>query len=456
MIVLKRKPLSRRTLLRGAGVSMAIPLLDAMISSNAYAQSSPQRFFALFLPNGTTPTSWRPSAPGQLTAASLTPCLLDLAGAAQEGVYPGYGSLLNDVTVVSRCGHVQLNTGIHTVAMSLQAFDRGLARDAPQAPSLDVMIATKHRARFPYLSMSGTTSLDLNQGFITWDNADTPGQVYRSLQSVFNDVFGSSEAQAEIAARNASILDFVLEDAIRLQGELGQADRLRLEEYLESVRALEQQIQVDPIVCDNSAIGSLNGLDLHSTAKAYMDMAVLAFSCDLTRVATLQYSTSYSLNYGTYTAGSSTPDATGRVGLTALNDHLVSHKVGDVDRVMDLDALSAAAALQLANDRVILASRFKVRRFCYIVNKLKNTTTPTGNLLDDSLVLYCSENGNGDNHSRVEMPVLLAGRAGGFQPGRIVDAANQQTQGLHCAILNRFGFELDTYGNPAARPIAGL
>lgn len=87
---------------------------------------------------------------------------------------------------------------------------------------------------------------------------------------------------------------------------------------------------------------------------------------------------------------------------------------------------------------------------------MKAATTATGNLLDESLVLYTSENGDGDSHGRKNMPIMLAGHVGGFQTGRAVQANNAPTGGLHCSIINYFGVELSKYGDPASGPIAGL
>jgi len=173
-------------------------------------------------------------------------------------------------------------------------------------------------------------------------------------------------------------------------------------------------------------------------------------ACDLTRVVTLQYSDSWGVNYSGYTIGS------GKEALGTWSDHFISHKLDDTDRATDLDGLDRAEAQRIADARVVATSRFKVRRFAYLVNALKNVKTPTGTLLDESLVMYVSENGDGDSHARKNMPVLLAGHAGGFKTGRSVAASNQVTGSLHASIIQRFGFEAATYGSPAGKPIAEL
>ncbi len=456
MNFLTNKRLSRRTLLRGSGVALALPMLDIMMPQKAQAQSGAKYFFTLFCPNGTDPNDWRPQA-GALTRNNLSKCLQDLNGFSAEQIWPACTSLLDDVTVVTRCGHRELGTDIHSPDMALQAYNR--QGGAIKAASLDMKIAQRHKSVFPYLSMSAHPDSDLGQGYISWEGANKPADVRRDPQALFNDIFGAqagSVAANAVAVRKASVLDFVLEEARKLKSRVGQADKLRVDQYLDSVRTVEEQLSVDGLACNADPISNFTQNNWHDKSKAFIDIGVLAMSCDLTRVATVQYSNSWGLNYSGYVLGDGTRDEAGTIGVGNHSDHFISHKLGDRDRAKDLDDLPQSVAQRIANDRVVLTSRFKVRRYAYLVDKLRNTSTPTGNLLDNSLALYCSENGNGDNHSRNEMPILLAGRAGGFQPGRVVDANGQQTQGLHCAILNRFGFELDSYGDPARGPIAGI
>ena len=105
----------------------------------------------------------------------------------------------------------------------------------------------------------------------------------------------------------------------------------------------------------------------------------------------------------------------------------------------------------------MLTSRFKVRRFAYLVNQLKRTSNGMGGtLLDDTLAMFVSENGDGDSHSRKNMPILLAGHAGGFETGRVVAATDKPTGALHASIIKRFGFDVSSYGSPAGSPITGL
>ena len=193
-----------------------------------------------------------------------------------------------------------------------------------------------------------------------------------------------------------------------------------------------------------------SGGNWHSKTKQLIDLAVLAMACDLTRVVTLQSSDSWGVNSGDYQLG------TGTEACGTWSDHFISHKLDDTDRATDLDSLDRAEAQRIADARVVQTSRFKVRRFAYLVNALKRATTPTGTLLDECIAMYTSENGDGDSHARKNMPILLAGHVGGFKTGRGVAATNKPTGALHASILKYYGIDAPSYGNPAGGPIAEI
>jgi hypothetical protein len=280
--------------------------------------------------------------------------------------------------------------------------------------------------------------------------------VVRNPRDLFNTLFGSMMTGTGTSAdktrkRQASVLDAVLQDANRLNAKLGAADRQRLGQYLQSIDEVEKQLVVaTPTTCTAPAQPASGG-NWHAKTKAFVDLTVLALACDLTRVVTIQYSDSWGVNYSDYTIGS------GQEALGTWSDHFISHKLDDTDRATDLDGLPRADAQKIADARVVLTSRFKVRRFAYLVNQLKRTSNGLGGtLLDDTLAMYISENGDGDSHSRKNMPILLAGHAGGFQTGRVVAATDKPTGALHASIIKRFGLDVSSYGSPAGSPLADL
>jgi hypothetical protein len=456
---MKLSSLSRRTVLRGAGVSLALPFLEAMTPRNARAAvSTPQRFFALFYPNGTDPGQWEPK-PGMLSAENLPACLADLNGFQSERIWPAQSSILSDVSVVTGIDHSGVCTDIHVPSVALSAHKGTKNNFTPSAPTLDQYLATSLQGETPFrnLALSATSSTDISQGTISFRENGQPETIIRNPRQLFTNLFGAATTPpagggtpAPNAARQKALLDLVLSDATRLKTRLGRADQQRLDQYLDSVHELEAQIQGgEAIECATPAEPPTGG-DWHSKAKLFIDLAVLAFACDLTRVVALQYSDSWGVNYPDYNLGE------GIMGVKDWSDHFISHKLDDTDRATDLDGLDRQEAMRIANARVIATSRFKVRRYAYLVDQLKKVATPTGTLLDESLVLYASENGDGDSHARTHMPVLLAGHAGQFATGRSVAATGKNTGALHASIIRRFGLDVSSYGSPMGTPIADL
>jgi hypothetical protein len=435
---------------------MALPFLEVMTPSRARATSAPvQRFIAFFYPNGTDPPKWNPPA-GALVGTSLPECLEDMNGFAAEGIWPAETAIFQDVTVVTGIDHQGVSSEIHNPSMALCAHKA----PNPMQPTLDQVLADHLRGTAAYrnFALSATTSNDISQGNISFKAGGQPETNVRRPDQFFDTLFGSGmvggggdAAAAERARlRQQSVLDAVRDDATRLNARLGSVDRQRIDQYFTAIEEVERQITtVPPATCTVPTKPASSG-NWHEKAKLFVDLTVLAMACDLTRTVTIQYSDSWGVNYSDYTLGS------GIEGLGTWSDHFISHKLDDTDRATDLDGLDRTEAMRIANVRVVQTSRFKVRRFAYLVNKLKSVATATGTLLDESLVMYCSENGDGDSHARKNMPILLAGHAGGFETGRSVAATNQPTGALHAAIQRRLGMDVSSYGDPVGMPIAAL
>ena len=366
--------------------------------------------------------------------------------------------MYQDVTVVTGIDHSGVSTDIHVPSMALSAY-AGIANNyTPPEPTLDQFLADRIQGNTPYrnLAFAATGSTDIAQGNISFRAGGQVESVIRDPRQAFQTLFGNldtSQDQAQLQAaqlRQQSVLDFMREDAERLQLRLGAADKQRVDQYLQAVYELEQQVTaVAPDGCSIPEEPAQGG-DWHSKAKAFADLTALAMACDLTRVATLQYSDSWGVHYGNYPMGS------GLEALSDWSDHFLSHKLDDTDRATDLDGLERSQAQQIADARVVLTSRFKARRYAYLVDALKAISTPTGNLLDETLVMYISENGDGDSHARTNMPILLAGHVGGFETGRVVAANGAPTGALHHAIIRQYGIELDGYGDQNSAPLAEL
>jgi hypothetical protein len=463
-MMIPKQPLSRRTILRGiGGAGMAVPFLEAMRPRVARAQTAPvRRFIAFFYPCGTDPRKWNPVA-GPLNTTTVSECLQDLKGFAAEGIWPAESAaLLSEVTAVTGIDHSGVCTDIHRPAMALAAHKGTTDPNTPSVPTLDQFLADQLQGTTPYrnLALSATPSTDIGQGNISFRTGGQVSSVTRNPRDLFNTLFpagsmtgGGATAEERARRRQKSVLDYVLEDANRLNGKLGAGDKQRLGQYLQAVSEVEKQVIVvtpPPATCTAPTQPATGG-NWHSKSKAFIDLMVLAMACDKTRIATLQYSDSWGVNYSDYALGS------GMEALGTWSDHFISHKLDDTDRATDLDGLPRADAQRIADARVVTTSRFKVRRFAYLLSALKRTAGVNGgSLLDESIVMFTSENGDGDSHSRKNMPILLAGHAGGFQTGRVVAATNLSTGALHASIIKRLGIEVTTYGNPAGSPIADL
>jgi hypothetical protein len=290
--------LSRRALLRGvAGGGIALPFLEVMAPRRAHAQSVPKRFVGFFYPCGTDPKKWNPPA-GALTATTVSECLQDLKGFATEGIWPAETTTLSDITVVSGIDHSGVCVDIHMPSMSLSAHKGTANSYTPPQPTLDQYLADKLQGTSPYrnLALSATGSTDIGQGNISFRTGGQVASVTRNPRDLYTTLFGSmmtgSAGTDKARRRQASVLDAVLEDANRLSARLGAADRQRLGQYLQAIDEVEKQLVVTtPMTCTAPGQPATGG-NWHSKTKLFVDLAVLALACDLTRVVTIQYSDS--------------------------------------------------------------------------------------------------------------------------------------------------------------------
>jgi Protein of unknown function (DUF1552) len=456
------RPISRRALLRGAGVALGLPFLEAMRTRSLRAQTlSPQRFLAFFCPCGTEPTRWEPKVTDAITQADLTECLVDMAGFEAEQEWPAVGPVFSDITWITNVNHEAICADIHNPSMALCAHNaNGASPEVPPQATLDQYLAERIQDVTPFRSLTSSATGDtaITQGFLSFRGKGQSEAVYRDAKALFDAVFSGRTLEGGMMAgtpmvvnnRQTSILDYATSDATRLSQRLGAEDKQRVERYLASVRELEQQIQTTSTTTSASCTmpqAPAATRDMHTNTKLMLDLTLMAFQCDLTRVAVVQYSNSWDVNYAKYEL----PE-----GVGSWSDHFISHKLDDNDRATDLDGLAREEAMRIANARVVQTSRFKARRFANVVSALKAAPSASGSLFDETLALYCSENGDGDSHSRKRVPYMLAGKAGGFKPGRVVDAGGRPTGALHASILNYFGQEVDEYGAPASGPIPGL
>lgn len=413
--------LSRRTILRGLGTALALPMLEAMVPGTARAQAMrPQRFVAFYVPCGIRMNRWTPAATG--AGYTLSSILQPL------GAYNGAASIKDDVLVLSGLSNRPARpdgpgdhaSGTGAFITCAHPFKTSGA-DIRNGISFDQVLANAWRTQTRFASLElgqdgGGGSGDCDSGYscayarnIAWASATQPLAKETNPQAVFDRLFSGIDPNttaAAIAKRKRyrqSVLDSVKEDSVALQGKLGATDKRKLDEYLTGVRELEVRVASEqPSSC---APGARPGAwtDIRDKADQFLDLITFAFQCDLTR----------SITYMQQNAGSGYTYRFLSVNGTAISDghHTLSHHGGDAAK----------------NDALEVINRWEVEQFAKLARKLKAVTEPDGTtLLDNAALFFSSEIEDGDSHSHLNMPVLVAGKAG-----------NQLRTGQHLAFPNQ-------------------
>lgn len=384
----RHRPLSRRTFLRGCGAAIALPLLDIMGKSEVAAGNAapPTRAAFFYIPNGVVQTGWHPTETGKDFA--LSPTLQPLAPVREKiSVF----SKLDRIKVAGTDGHAQAGA----CWLSSAAPDELSPAGYPLKRTLDQIIAGvtgKHTA-FRSLELSCNPYED-NRESVYFDNISWygHGHVARSLRdpkAVFNRLFAVQEQ-----ASHTSVLDLVMEDAKSLRRELGRLDRYKLDEYMQSVRTVEQQI--DRVRLRQAEIDKLN---LHPPTKPWQamdrdefiqvmgDLMILALRTDLTRVATLMT--------GPERWGS--PLKVQGLFKKPIKHHSLTHAQGRENVRKELERLD----------------RFHVEQFARLVKKMDETPEGEGTLLDNMIFTLGSGISDGKLHIYTDLPTVVAGSGGG-------------------------------------------
>lgn len=405
------RQLNRRTVLRGAGVAMGLPWLNAMRSAAARtAQPAPQRFVAMTLGLGLLGENLFPASSGRdYQPSAYLQHLQDLR---------------NRLTVVSGTSHPGVNGGHRAEASILTASPMGAGR-ARNTISVDQLLA-KHlgsATRFPSLVLSAGGS---NSPSYTENGSMIPAQ--SSPAALFNQLFvdespAQRNRQAERVKQGRSIMDLVAEDARALERELGAGDRDRLDAYFTSVRDLEKRMAESerwahlpkPKIDEPAPRDVSDPNDLVARQKTMQDVIRLALKTDSTRFITF------------HTGGSG-----GVVPVPGVDEgyHALSHHGLDEQKLAQL-ALVETAMLKQWGD---------------FLRDLAATDDGDQTLLDNTTVFLTSNLGNASNHSNRNMPVLLAG--GSFRHGTHLafdQNDNYPLPNLYVSLLQRLGLEVDRF-----------
>ena len=409
MSMIFKHHLSRRTFLRGMGVTMSLPLLDAMVpAGTALAQTAAKpnvRLGLCFIPHGAVMNQWTPAKTGAL---ELSPTLAPLSAHRDQVVVlsnlahamagpQGPGDNGGDHT---RCPAVFLN-GVHPKRTDGADIQAGVTIDqmAAQKIGQETLLPSLELAIEDYSGLVGSCDVGFSCTYmntISWRTPTSPLPMEINPRVVFDRMFGDGASAQERLQRietQRSILDAITGQVRRLQGDLGTRDRNRVAEYLDSVREIERRIQLAERQASNPNIDvptTPAGIpeDYEEHTKLMFDLMAIAFQADITRVSTFMMAREVS--YRTFP----------KLGISEAF-HPASHHQNSAARLEVLQRIN--------QHHVSLVSHF--------LDRLKATPDGDGTLLDHSLVLYGSAMSNSNVHNHAPLPVLVAGGAGGRMKG---------------------------------------
>jgi hypothetical protein len=429
---LTKKAMSRRALLKGAQAALALPLLDAMIpAATAWAQTPAKpvpRLGFVFIPMGKDHTRWTP--PGGERLDELSPILAPLEAVKDQ------------VTVITNTRLQNAYPGTHDTSNS-SFLSAALAKHTESSDyflgtTID-QIAARQMGRETQLA-SLELAMDLNpmagvcnngyscvyQNCLSWSSPTTPLPSEAHPRAVFERLFGEggNPGTRRAALRHrASLLDVFVGDIARLKQRVGVPDRVRLDQYLDSARAIEREIErAERAVADNKSpdldrpVGVPVAFSDH--ARLMFDLQILAFQADITRVVTFQLTREQS-NRSYLEIGIADPH------------HPTSHHGNDPEKLATIAKINT----------------FHVSLFSDFLQRMKATPDGDGSLLDHSLYLYGSGMGNPSLHDHEDLPILVAGGAAtGLKGGRHIKyEKGTPLANLHVTLLDRVGVHLDSF-----------
>ena len=432
---LTKKSLPRRTLLRGAGASLALPLLDAMIPSRTAqaatvaSDTSLRRLGYVYMPMGCDDTRWM--LPGE-TLDELSPILQPLApvrdnvcvisGLELRNAYPGTHATSNAAFLSAATAKRTESTDYYlgTTADQIAAQQLGLRT---QLPSLEMAM--------DLLSIVGQCDNGyacVYQNNLSWSSPTTPLPAEAHPRLVFETLFGeggTTKERQEQLARRKSLLDSVAADLAQLNRQLGTGDRNKIQDYLDSAREVERRIEQAERQTKESPLPDLDRpegvpADYGDHAKLMFDLQVLALQGDVTRVITFQLARE--------TSNRTYP----QIGVSEPH-HPLTHHGNNPEKIA----------------KVAKINQYHVSLFSYFLKRLKETREAGGRLLDHSLYLYGSGMGNPNVHDHQNLPIIVAGGAAGkMRGGRHIQLDKPgPLANLHLTLLNKVGVNVDAFAD---------
>lgn len=455
----RRIPIHRRTLLRGAiaggAVAIGLPWLEIMDPPKARAATAPKRIVFWFTANGSLPAIWTPPSNLDLVGhpiheplAPFKDKLLFLDGVDQKVAYQSIGDghqtgmacMLTNAEILPGnlfCeGECAEGSQVYVGWGGGQSIDQFIAQE----------IAKNLTLKYKSLELGVQVKSESVWSRMSYAGPDTPLPPRENPVQNFDDFFsdlGTDPFALEVIKRKRkSVLDAVIGDYTSFNAKLGKDDKVRLEKHLDAIRELEKGLDATGVVgaacevptTDLPAEDAYQQNDNYpTTGKAQMDLLTMALACDMTRVASIQWSTSVSGTRMTWL-----PLILGE------GHHGLSH-YGD-------DSGEAQADLTTIN-------HWYTEQFAYLLAQMEAIPEGESNMLDNSVVVWVNELGQGNSHTRNDIPFILAGGCQGyFNTGRVIDYGGEPHGKLLVSLAHAMDTPTDTFGvaEYSQGPLAGL
>jgi len=432
-MIVTKMALPRRTFLRGMGASLALPFLDAMAPAMSALSAAAPRFAAIYCGNGANMNDWTPSTVG--AGFTFSPILKPLEAFRDRTVvftgldnFPATdqgdsgGQHPRAAPAFMSCVHPKQTEGADVQAgttidqLIAQQISRGVRLSSLEiaVDRNDVVGACDHGYACAYMNS------------MSWKTPTMPLPAETNPRFVFDRLFGSGDSAAEREARSRedrSILDGVTEEISRLRGKLGARDSVKLSEYLDAVREVEQRITVAEsgsreLAVPERPVGEPQTFREH--AELMFDLQVLAFQADITRVSSfLMARENVNRSYN-------------EIGLPEAH-HAMSHHGNNPGKMADFSKLNA----------------YHVDTLAYFVKKLQVTPDGDGTLLDHAVVLYGSGMSDGNTHNNFNVPVVVVGGRDQKIKGdrHLTYPKGTPLANLSLTLIEKFGVNVERFGD---------
>jgi Protein of unknown function (DUF1552) len=430
-----KKAIPRRTVLRGMGTALALPLLDAMVpamTASAATVADPARLKRLgyvYMPMGYNPAEWTPQSdsldelPSSLRSLeSVKDQVAVISGTDLKNAYPGSHATSNSAFLSAASAKLTESTDYYLGTTVDQIAAKQIGTQT-QLPSLELsmdLLSTVGQCDNGYACVY--------QNNLSWSSPTTPLPSEAHPRLVFETLFGEGgtpEQRHAALKKRASLLDSVTKEIQRLKQRVGAADRNKIDGYLESIREVERRIQTAETTAKDNPLPDLDRpvgvpAEYAEHARLMFDLQLLAFQGDITRVITFQLAREASTR--TY------PE----IGVPDPH-HPITHHGKDPEKLA----------------KVAKINQFHVSLFAEFLQKLKATPEGGGSLLDHSLFIYGSGMGDSDAHDHSDLPIIVAGgAAGNMQGGRHIRFQNPTPlANLHVTLLNKVGVPLESFAD---------